>query len=66
MSDKKKPAIKTTRIPQGSVVGDDVRAKYYYIDASGASVYIHTRSRQKAIEYIREEYGFDKYSLRVG
>lgn len=39
-------------------------SKYYFIDALGNSNYIHTRDRQKCIDYIKENYG-GKYTLRT-
>lgn len=39
-------------------------SKYYFIDALGQAIYLHTRDRLKAVEYIKENYE-GKYTLRT-
>lgn len=39
-------------------------SKYYFVNASGQYVYVHTRDRQKVVDYIKEEYG-GKYTVRT-
>lgn len=39
-------------------------SKYYFINAMGQAVYIHTRDMKVAVEYIKENYG-GRYVVRT-
>lgn len=39
-------------------------SKYYFVNAMGESVFIHTRDRQEATQYVKDEYG-GKYNIRT-
>lgn len=38
-------------------------AKFYFVNGLGQYVYVHTRDRQKVVDYIKENYG-GKYTVR--
>lgn len=39
-------------------------SKYYFVNAMGQYVYIHTRDMKVAVEYIKENYG-GRYTVRT-
>lgn len=39
-------------------------SKFYFVDALGQYIYVHTRDRQKVVEYIKENYG-GRYIVRT-
>ena len=39
-------------------------AKFFIIDALGMAVFLHTRDRQEATQYVKDEYG-GKYNIRT-
>lgn len=39
-------------------------AKYYFVNALGQYIYIHTRDMKVAVEYIKENYG-GRYTVRT-
>lgn len=39
-------------------------SKYYFVNALGECVFLHTRDRQEATQYVKDEYG-GKYNIRT-
>lgn len=62
-----KEKINTTTIDQSELAEDDFKApsKYYFINAFGEAIFIHTRDRAVAERYITETYGKGFYKLRT-